>query len=390
MERAGQGVKSSVGSDCGVSVDGSWQKRGYVSMNGCVTTISIDTGRVLDVEAMSRFCKQCQVYERLEKTSDAYLKWKADHLNCKADFKGSAPSMEPEGAERIFKRSNEKHGLHYTKYFGDGDSKSYQRVKNTYKDSGKIVDKFECIGHVQKRVGAALRKLRKDNKDVRGKGKLTDKMIDRLQNYYGIAIRSNANNLEGMKKAILASLFHCASSKNGEYHNYCPDGKDSWCGFKADKAKGSSTYKAGPGLPMKVIAEVKPIFARLSDEDLLRKCLHGRTLNQNESFNRMIWDRIPKTTFVGKEVFELGVFDAVANFNMGTEAVKQILRKLGIEPGRFTSKHCSDLDNSRIYYAEYQKKESSKLARKKLRSKRKSKDDKNKEKEGETYAPGKF
>ena len=99
MGRAAQGVKSSVGTECSVSVDGSWQKRGYVSMNGCVTTISIDTGRVLDVEAMSRFCKQCQVYEKLEKTSDTYQKWKADHLNCKADFKGSAPAMESEGAE---------------------------------------------------------------------------------------------------------------------------------------------------------------------------------------------------------------------------------------------------------------------------------------------------
>ena len=97
-------------------------------MNGCVTTISIDTGRVLDVEAMSRFCKQCQVYEKLEKTSDTYQKWKADHLNCKADFKGSAPAMEPEGAERIFKRSDEKHGLYYTKYFGDGDSTQWGKI----------------------------------------------------------------------------------------------------------------------------------------------------------------------------------------------------------------------------------------------------------------------
>ena len=72
MERAGQEVSSSIGTDCGVSVDGSWQKRGYVSMNGCVTTISMDTGRILDVEAMSRFCKQCQVYEKLEKTSEKY------------------------------------------------------------------------------------------------------------------------------------------------------------------------------------------------------------------------------------------------------------------------------------------------------------------------------
>lgn len=45
-----------------------------------------------------------------------------------------------------------------------------------------------------------------------GKEKLKDKMIDGLQNYYRIAIRSNASNLPAMKKAILVSLFHCASS----------------------------------------------------------------------------------------------------------------------------------------------------------------------------------
>ena len=49
------------------------------------------------------------------------------------------------------------------------------------------VTKFECIGHVQKRVGTALRKVRKEKK-LGGKGKLTDKMIDRLQNYYGVAV----------------------------------------------------------------------------------------------------------------------------------------------------------------------------------------------------------
>ncbi|GFU72421.1 uncharacterized protein TNCV_933721 [Trichonephila clavipes] len=29
---------------CGVSVDGTWQRRGHLSLNGCVSAISIDTG----------------------------------------------------------------------------------------------------------------------------------------------------------------------------------------------------------------------------------------------------------------------------------------------------------------------------------------------------------
>ncbi|GFV75994.1 DUF4817 domain-containing protein [Trichonephila clavipes] len=40
---------------CGISVDGTWQRRGYTSMNGCVTAISVDTGKVLDIEVMSSY-----------------------------------------------------------------------------------------------------------------------------------------------------------------------------------------------------------------------------------------------------------------------------------------------------------------------------------------------
>ncbi|GFT07180.1 uncharacterized protein NPIL_178961 [Nephila pilipes] len=41
-------------SQCGVTVDGTWQRRGYSSLNGCVSVISIDTGKVLDIEFMSK------------------------------------------------------------------------------------------------------------------------------------------------------------------------------------------------------------------------------------------------------------------------------------------------------------------------------------------------
>lgn len=57
-------------------------------------------------------------------------------------------------------------------------------------------------------MGTALRKLKK-KKGLSGKGKLTDAIIDKLKNYYGIAIRSNVGNLGGMKKAIYVSLMHC-------------------------------------------------------------------------------------------------------------------------------------------------------------------------------------
>ncbi|GFW30236.1 uncharacterized protein TNCV_3067881 [Trichonephila clavipes] len=59
--------------------------------------------------------------------------------------------MEPLGVYRIFERSVEMRKLQYVNFFGDGDSKGYASVKDIY---GKnTVAKYECIGHIQKRVG---------------------------------------------------------------------------------------------------------------------------------------------------------------------------------------------------------------------------------------------
>lgn len=51
---------------------------------------------------------------------------------------------------------------------GDGDSKAYAKVQNEYDNIH--VEKKECVGHVQKRVKTALRKLKKENKGIGGKG----------------------------------------------------------------------------------------------------------------------------------------------------------------------------------------------------------------------------
>ena len=45
---------------------------------------------------------------------------------------GSAPNMECTGALRIFERSRATRGVIYANYFVDGDSKSFQKVKDIY------------------------------------------------------------------------------------------------------------------------------------------------------------------------------------------------------------------------------------------------------------------
>ena len=74
------------------------------------------------------------------------------------------------------------------------------------------------MGHVQKRLGSRLRSLKKrlgknhleDGKPIGGKGRLTDKVIDKLQVYYGKAIRQNTHSVDAMQNAIMA-IWHIAS-----------------------------------------------------------------------------------------------------------------------------------------------------------------------------------
>ena len=166
-----------------------------------------------------------------------------------------------------------------------------------------------------------LRNLNKKEKGLGGKGKLTDCIMDKLQNYCGIAIRSNKNNLKAIQAATRATLFHVASSKENNLHySHCPTRPDNWCKHNKDRADGTSTYKPGPGLPISIVLKLKPIFEELSHEDLLRKCLHSLTQNQNESFNAMIWDRLPKSRYMSFTPLQFGVYDAVANFNIGRKA----------------------------------------------------------------------
>ncbi|GFV78530.1 uncharacterized protein TNCV_1888361 [Trichonephila clavipes] len=175
----------------------------------------IGRGITVDLEVMTRYCKMCE------------MNVKCEHV-C-SNYKRSSGNMEAVGAFRIFERSLIKRDLQYTEYYGDGDSKGFLQVKDIYGENS--VAKLECVGHIQKR-GTRLRKLKKNTKGLGGKGKLTDKFVDKLQNYYGIAIRSNVGCLEKMHSAVLVAFFHCCFSNQNPMHGQCPAGKDSWCKYK--------------------------------------------------------------------------------------------------------------------------------------------------------------
>ncbi|GFS85958.1 uncharacterized protein TNCV_1219541 [Trichonephila clavipes] len=174
------------------------------------------------------------------------------------------------------------------------------------------VEKLECVGHVQKRMGTRLRNILKmskgiklsDGKNISGRGRLTLKEVDSIQHYYGLAIRKNLSSVEDMKRAIWAIYFHKLSTEDNPQHALCPLGEDSWCGYNRSIVTGEF-YIHKHSLPESILLKVKKVFRDLTEKDLLKKCLHGRTQNPNESFNKCIWERIiPKTVFVGIETLK--------------------------------------------------------------------------------------
>ncbi|GFU22280.1 uncharacterized protein TNCV_4856211 [Trichonephila clavipes] len=157
--------------ECGISVDGTWQRRGYSSMNGCVSALSVDTGKVVDIEIMSSYCPTCRKISKMPRSIESKT-FAADHV-CHSNFQGSALKMETVGSTRIFQCSIVKRGLKYAHYYGDGDSKGFISVKDTYgkdsvtkymnalvmfkrecTDTLKLVKRFEETGKLEDRARA--------------------------------------------------------------------------------------------------------------------------------------------------------------------------------------------------------------------------------------------
>ncbi|GFX13531.1 uncharacterized protein TNCV_2192851 [Trichonephila clavipes] len=240
--------------------------------------------------------------------------------------------MESEGALRIFSRSLPNYNVRYVQYLGDGDSKGFLRVQesNIYGDEFPV-EKLECIGHVQKRMGARLRALKNnlkstklsDNKPISGRGRLTDAEIHLLQKYYGLAIRRNVGkSVADMSKSIWAIYFHKLSTDENPQHALCL-----W-----EKKVGAGTIKA----------------------------LYQ---NPNESFNNCVWNPVPKKTFVSKRTLQMGVMDAVICFNEGAYARTEVLKALKINPGVNTCEGLRKIDYVRICEAEMAVQKASKETR---------------------------
>uniref|UniRef100_A0A1B6JDH1 Mutator-like transposase domain-containing protein n=1 Tax=Homalodisca liturata TaxID=320908 RepID=A0A1B6JDH1_9HEMI len=373
--------------DLAIAADGSWQKRGHLSLNGVVSVTSLSTGKVLDIEILSKYCR-CT--NRLNNTHGD---------GCIANFEGSSGAMEVAGAVAIFQRSQALYEARYLEYLGDGDSKAYSSVCEAKPYGDTAITKIECIGHVQKRMGSRLKNLKAktktlpDGSRLGGKNKLTDSAIIQLQKYYGLAIRRNTNSVEDMKKAIWAEFFHVMSSNERPQHGLCPDDEETWCKYrKAVKSNENYDHGSHFHLPENLMTFIKPIFQDLANPTLLGKCTKGKTQNPNESLNNVIWTYIPKRTFVEIKTLKFGIYEAVTAFNDGYIGKCKVFQEIGVSPGQHFITAMKKLDRRRIWKAEKAQEDIEKKIRQKKNLLKRSLEDEYEEQEGDqpAYAPGMY
>ena len=223
----------------------------------------------------------------MQKNINASKEWKQTHApNCSVNHECSSGAMERDGAIEVFTCSIEKHNLRYTTYVGDGDSSSFAAVKKaTQEKYGDYpLEKEDCVGHVQKRMGSALRSYKNgrrgtklsDGKGVGGTGRLTDAVVDRMQTHYGYAIRNNKGNITEIINAIWAIFYHMLAGPPDEtveeQHKYCPKTDSTWCKYQKDMIDGTSFYNSYKCLPSIFRVELESIFVRLSSQQLMESC----------------------------------------------------------------------------------------------------------------------
>ncbi|CAN8019459.1 unnamed protein product, partial [Ixodes persulcatus] len=334
-----------------VSYDGSWKRRGHCSHIGLGTVIELFSGFVLDQVVLSNFCLACE--QGPKEGTAGYDEWKALHESsrkCQKNTDCKAGQMEVEAALILFKRSWERHNLRYTTVLCDGDSRSFAALQEANVYGFFPIHKEDCVNHVKKRMGTALRSLIQKQKgaagmSLGGKGRLTADLIARLSSYYGWALKSHEGDVDAMHKAVMATYHHVTSNDVKSNHSLCPTGEQSWCKQNAAKAKEEPVPKHHYNLPDHVCTALLPVYTRLADKKLLQRCQRGKTQNSNESLHSVIWSLAPKDQNASLFTVEAAVAEATLRFNVGSQrASRAILEELNVKPGTKCMKRGAEKD----------------------------------------------
>lgn len=167
-----------------------------------------------------------------------------------------------------------------------------------------------------------------------------------------LAIRRYPNSSAKMKREILATYYQKISTDK-KPQQYCPSGPDSWYKWRrAEPEKTLKEFRHSDPLDNKVQEVLWPIYRSLSFDDLLNRCVGGFTQNNNESFNKTVWQFAPKHINSGAKTINVAAYIAACIFNKGANTLLKILEIMGVKIGPNAKSFAASRDEERIREAE--------------------------------------
>ncbi|GFS91440.1 uncharacterized protein TNCV_4548211 [Trichonephila clavipes] len=130
------------------------------------------------------------------------------------------------------------------------------------------------------------------------------------------------SDVEAMKTAIYATLFHGMSTDQEPQHKKGPSGIDSWCFYQLSSArrKKPGFHKDWVKTPIneEYLPKILPIYQRLASSELLSRCVRGLTQNSNKALHSMIWNRCSKENSAFRSRVLIAVSSEISEYNVGT------------------------------------------------------------------------
>ena len=435
--------------------DGAYQQRSGKSGGGFAryafaACIIAETGKVVSygIACNSRaFCTRTNNrYRNKEIDCDEFETQKNIHkLVCPAEYADlSSVHLESAIAPKVVSDVLEK-GVLFSAIVTDGDNKTHNVLEkaNLYSHlpGSKIIERYECIAHVVKRLKSNLfkrqekvlkdtrsakaaesRKMTKQGKsqseikkaldpEFRGQLQRSSKprgswdadscevikhlsvsMCGQVASYFRLAVQRNSGDVPAILNAIKAIPFHLsANDLNAEHnHQFCPFTSDSWCRYQSAKFNNESL----PNHPNFLGDDATKIIMDLFDDfgyntaDFIDKVSTGLSSNHNESLHNLLFTMVPKTQAVGIDVMKLGSALSIIRYNDGFTGIERLCNKLDIETTDRMRHAFTFLDASRArQFLKIVPAQRMRYRKKQTRGRTQSKQ---KAKHGPGYAPGKY
>ncbi|CAM4845959.1 unnamed protein product [Rotaria magnacalcarata] len=334
--------------------DGFWQTRGFQSSHGAAALLSCTTApQVLDIETCRKTCNVCMGALSIKKSDPAKYNDIIKSHRCEKNFDKSSGTMEAAAVLNMFKRSVSKYGVYYTKYVGDGDSKTHNILTKNAPYTDKPVQKVEDLNHFSKRMKRGLDTIRReygrkklsDGKTIGGKNRLSAQTVLQLQMTFASTIRKCKHDLDLLHKRSWAIFWHKYSTNDDPRHDFC---SDEWCGYLKSVRDGIPYDHTSHALPRPVLNAIKPVFDSLCSRESLARVVNASTQNPNEAFHSLVWLMSPKHKASSGATFEIACHLAVIIFNDGYSALGEIFEVLCGYRGSYTSRAMEYFNKSRL------------------------------------------